>query len=92
MELEAIYAHLDGGVEDPEDSPSGCFPPNSKKCRGALPAADILAEIEMNGPAQWGRLVSAHGPMEVYELDFGGGRKVITHVTWTLEAADKHEH
>jgi hypothetical protein len=90
--LEDIYAHLDGGVEDLEDPPSDCFPPNSKRCRGAASAADILAEIEMNGPAQWGRLVSAHGPMEVYELDFGGGRKVITHVTWTLEAADKHEH
>ena len=91
-ELEAIYAHLDGDVVDPEEPPPGCFPPNSRQCRGALPAAGILAEIDMNGPAQWGRMVSAHGPMEVYELDFGGGRKVITHVTWTLEAADKHDH
>jgi hypothetical protein len=46
----------------------------------------------MNGPAQWGRLVSEHGPQEVYELDFGGGRKVITFVTWTLERAQNHQH
>jgi len=92
QQLEGIYADLDDVDDGDGGDGGGCFPPNSKRCRGALPAADILAEIKMNGPAQWGRLVSAHGPMEVYELDFGGGRKVITHVTWTLEAADKHEH
>lgn len=90
-ELETIYSHLDGSSSAGSGGGS-CFPPNSKACRGALPAADILAEIDMNGPAQWGRLVSDHGPMEVYELDFGGGRKIITHVTWTLEAANKHNH
>ncbi|MCK5499521.1 MAG: hypothetical protein KAI77_09980, partial [Gammaproteobacteria bacterium] len=31
-------------------------------------------------------------PQEVYELDFGGGCKVITFVTWTLERAHNHEH
>jgi hypothetical protein len=91
-QLDTIYAHPDAAGDDEGGGGGGCFPPNSRRCRGAASAADILAEIEMNGPAQWGRLVSAHGPMEVYELDFGGGRKVITHVTWTLEAADKHEH
>ncbi|MEN8207120.1 MAG: hypothetical protein ABFS24_14080 [Pseudomonadota bacterium] len=34
-----------------------------------------------NSHAQWGRLVSKHG-----------GSKVITHVTWTLEHAQNHEH
>jgi len=48
--------------------------------------------MNANGPAQWGRLISAHGPQEVYEMDFGGGRKILTHVTWTLERANDHEH
>jgi len=93
-QLADIYGHLDGSSGGGGDTGGGggCFPPNSKKCNGALPAADILAQIDMDGPAQWGRLVSAHGPMEVYELDFGGGRKIITHVTWTLEAANRHKH
>ena len=53
---------------------------------------DILNSIEANGPAQWGRLISGHGPQETYEVDLGGGRKIITFVTWTLEAAENHTH
>jgi len=91
-ELDSIYSHLDsssvGGGGG--NGGSGCNP-KSPKCNGAS-AADLLASIEMNGPAQWGRLVSQHGPQEVYELDFGGGRKVITFVTWTLEHAYNHKH
>jgi hypothetical protein len=61
------------------------------------PAADHL---DLNNRAAWGKLIghsNGHG-VETYELDFGGGRKIITHVTWTLEAAakrraeEKHEH
>jgi len=91
-ELSIIYTHLDGSSSGSSGGSGGCFPPNSKRCQGQLPVADILADIDMNGPAQWGRLVSAHGPMEVYELDLGGGRKILTHVTWTLEAANRHKH
>ena len=90
-QLEDIYAHLDsdsGGGDDDEDG--GCNP-RARWCNPPS-AADILSQIEMNGPAQWGRLVSEHGPQEVYELDFGGGRKVITFVTWTLEHAARHKH
>jgi hypothetical protein len=38
-------------------------------------------------PGNWGRLVasSKSGHSETYELDLGNGKKVITHVTWTLE-------
>lgn len=90
QQLEDIYSHLDSSGGGGDDGSSGCNP-RSPKCNGAS-AADILANIEMNGPAQWGRLVSEHGPQEVYELDFGGGRKVVTHVTWTLERAHNHEH
>ena len=91
--LVDIYAHLDsdgGGGGGDDDGGGGCNP-RAPWCNAAS-AADILSNIEMNGPAQWGRLVSGHGPQEVYELDFGGGRKVITFVTWTLERADSHEH
>jgi hypothetical protein len=42
------------------------------------------SQIDMDGPGQWGRLVS--GSREeghsTYELDFGGGNKVLTHVFW----------
>jgi hypothetical protein len=88
-QLKTIYKYLDSGG-DGGGGGGGCNP-RSPKCNGAS-AADILASIEMNGPAQWGRLVSGHGPQEVYELDFGGGRKVITFVTWTLERAQNHQH
>jgi hypothetical protein len=85
-QLTDIYAHLDSNDSGGGGS-SGCNP-KSPKCN-PTPAADILDSIEMNGPAQWGRLVSEHGPQEVYELDFGGGRKVVT---WTLERAYNHKH
>ena len=88
-QLSTIYSHLDSSGGSGGGG-GGCNP-RSPKCNGAS-AADILASIEMNGPAQWGRLVSEHGPQEVYELDFGDGRKVITHVTWTLERANNHKH
>jgi hypothetical protein len=80
-QLVRIYEHLDT-VEDPpvdDGGSSGCNP-RSPKCN---PAAV---------PAGWGRLVSKHGPQEVFELDLGNGNKQITHVTWTLEHADNHSH
>jgi len=91
-QLELIYSHSDSSTASGSGSGggSGCNP-KSPKCNG-VSAADILGSIEMNGPAQWGRLVSEHGPHEVYELDFGGGRKVITFVTWTLERSFNHGH
>ena len=60
----------------------GCNP-KSPKCNSASAAG---------GHAQWGQLVSGHGGTEIYERRLGGGRKVITFVTWTLEHADSHEH
>ena len=42
------------------------------------------SQMDLDGPGQWGRLVS--GSREeghsTYELDFGGGNKVLTHVFW----------
>ena len=90
-ELEKIYADLDSDSGGGDDDGGGGCNPRAPWCNPAS-AAKILSQIEMNGPAQWGRLVSEHGPQEVYELDFGGGRKVITFVTWTLEHAARHKH
>ncbi len=47
----------------------------------APPAMD---DVELTGPAQWGRLVkqSRGGHTALYEADFGGGHKVFTFVIW----------
>lgn len=82
--LEEIYAHLDSNGDD--GGSSGCNP-RSPKCNAGGVAAKVLGLIDMAGPAQWGRLISEHGPQEVFELDFGGGNKITTFVTWTLERA-----
>lgn len=86
--LEQIYSHLDAPQVD---GGSGGCNPRSPKCNAngnpRVVAEEVLELIDMSGPAQWGRLVSEHGPQEVFELDFGGGNKIITFVTWTLETA-----
>jgi len=86
-QLESIYNHTEGGGGDG----GGCNP-RSPKCNPGASAADVLAGMDSNGPAHWGRLISEHGPQEVYEMNLGGGRKILTHVTWTLERANDHEH
>lgn len=77
-QLEIIYAHRDTG-NTAGSGETGCNP-RSPKCN---PAA---------APSEWGRLISEHGPQEVFELDLGNGDKTITHVTWTIESADNHAH
>jgi hypothetical protein len=90
--LAEIYDGHDvsGGGGGGGDGGSGCNP-RAPWCNG-VSAADVLAGIEANGPRQWGRLISEHGPQEVYEIDLGRGEKIITHVLWTLERANDHEH
>jgi hypothetical protein len=88
--LLEIYGHDDSSDDGGGSEPKGCNP-KSPKCNangnaGGI-AAEVLELIDMAGPAQWGRLISEHGLQEVFELDFGGGNKVITFVTWTLERA-----
>jgi hypothetical protein len=43
-----------------------------------------MGQNDFDTPAQWGQLVrsAASGRIEVYELDFGRGNKVVTHVLW----------
>lgn len=78
-QLEAIYNHSDTADTGGGSTDGGCNP-RSPKCNGATV------------PSGWGRLVSKHGPVEVFELDLGNGNKILTHVTWTIEHAEKHTH
>jgi hypothetical protein len=75
-QLETIYAHLDGVTTVGSALPQ------------AMPPA--MGQIDFDSPAQWGRLVrsAARGRVHVYELDFGRGHKVITHVFWADPAGD----
>ncbi|HSA94063.1 MAG TPA: hypothetical protein VLE48_13695 [Terriglobales bacterium] len=75
-QLENIYAHLDKTTTVGQ---------TVSKHPNAMNA------IDFEGPGQWGRLVarSRNGGTEVYELDFGGGHKVVTFVIWTLEERDR---
>ena len=71
-QLETIYAHLDAPAL-PAPSPA--------KGNAAPPAFD---QLDLAGPGQWGTLVrsSKDGHIETYELDFGRGYRVVTHVIW----------
>jgi hypothetical protein len=69
-QLEEIYAHGD-----------------STTTVGAALASNTppaMGQIDFDTPGQWGRLVrsTANRRAQVFELDFGGGNKVITHVFW----------
>ena len=79
-QLVSIYAKDDGGGGG--GGGGGSCNPKSPKCNPA----------STPGNSQWGRLMSGHGAVETYVRNLGGGRKVITFVTWTLEHADNHEH
>ena len=80
-ELEIIYAHLDSTTTVKQTINSGKMPP-------------AMADIEISGPGQWGKLIhSSHGGWkETYELDFGGGHKIITHVIWATDEDDDADH
>lgn len=81
QQLAEMYAHLD-------DFNSWSLTGGGQQSLGVPPA---MNEIDFAGPEQWGRLVhlSPSGAYAVFELDFGGGNKVLTHVTWTVERAQQ---
>lgn len=98
-ELAAIYAHLDtSGGGDGGGSGGDCWPPWSKKCQNSEP----MPEKPQGPPAgfdlplpdvdQWGSLIatSRDGGQSTFVKDFGKGYRVFTHVTWTLEVAEKN--
>ena len=70
-QLEIIYAHTD--TTTTVNQLSSKQPP-------------AMTDLELDGPGQWGRLVgeSRSGRSQVYELDFGNGNKIVTHVTWAI--------
>ena len=59
---------------------------------GSAPPA--MGQIDFDTPGQWGRLVgkSRNGRQAVYELDFGQGNMVVTHVFWADPDHDAHQH
>jgi hypothetical protein len=75
-QISTIYAHTD-----------------STTTIGAVtsPAPAAMNNIDLDGPGQWGTLVSQsrNGRVQVFELDFGGGHKIITHVFWADPERDR---
>lgn len=78
-QLIVIYAGSDSGGND-----SSCNP-RSPNCNSTSRPGN-----SNHGKAEWGRLVSGHGGVEVYERALGNGNRLITHVTWTIEHAENH--
>ncbi len=89
--LETIYAHLEdgGGGGGGGGGDKGCKGP-AWKCGGSTPPPPAF-DMELTGIGQWGRLVatSRDGGQSVFVQDFGNGFRVYTHVTWTLEVAER---
>jgi hypothetical protein len=76
-QIENTYAHLDSTTT----IGSGTLP-------NTMPPA--MGQISFDTPGQWGRLVrsSANGRVQVYELDFARGNRVVTHVFWADPESD----
>ena len=76
-ELVTIYSHLDSSTTLSATSLAAKMPP-------------AMRDIDISGPGQWGKLIhSSHaGWVETYELDFGGGHKIITRVIWATDEDD----
>lgn len=73
-QLSSIYAHLDAGAASGGSAASAAPP--------------AMSALVLAGPGQWGHVTSRYpsGKPMTYELDFGRGFKIVTHVFWTLEA------
>lgn len=73
-QLATIYSHLDGSTTVGQSTAAANMPPA---------ALDIIIE----GPGQWGKLIRGGKEQgySTYELDFGGGHRVYTHVIWASE-------
>lgn len=57
-----------------------------------LPSA--MTDLDFSRRGQWGRVIrnDSKGRPAKYELDFGGGRKIFTHVFWADISADTEAH
>ena len=76
-ELVIIYTHLDTTTTVGQTLPHGAG-------QGAGQAPPAMNDIDLAGPEQWGKVIrgSRAQGFTVHELDFGGGHKVFTFVTW----------
>lgn len=81
-ELVTIYSHFDSTTTVSAPTVSK-MPPAANDIHFDPPA--------QLGTAQWGKLVRStnHGRTEVYELNLGRGRKVLTHVIWAEPEEDE---
>lgn len=70
-QLGTIYAHLDSTTTVASSTASAAHPP-------------AMQNMDFTAKSTWGKLVarSKNGLGEVYEQDFGGGHRVVTHVFW----------
>ncbi|HZM93012.1 MAG TPA: hypothetical protein VFB92_06310 [Vicinamibacterales bacterium] len=77
-ELIDIYSHFDSTTTAGASLPK------------AMPPA--MGHIDFDTPAQWGQLVrsSRDGRVQLFELDFGRGHRVVTHVFWADPERDRH--
>jgi hypothetical protein len=80
--LTGLYGTSESTGSSGGEEPTTCNP-RSPKCNSG---------VVLDSPADWGRLVSGHGPKEVYERVISNGLIVVTHVTWTIEHHEEHEH
>jgi hypothetical protein len=78
--LQTMHAHAD------IESASSPRPGRGNGRSGEDLPPPAMGQIDFATPAQWGQLVrsSANRRGQVYELDFGGGHRVITHVLWAV--------
>ncbi len=80
QELNLIYDHDDGFTTATASTDFGIRQVGAAPPREQAGAGD--------SPAEWGRAIhrDAKGRPDVFLKDIGAGRKVLTHVFWTLEA------
>lgn len=96
-QLAAIYSHTDGSAGVDSGGGGNCWPPNSKKCQNNFLPAEAHGgpppdfDLPLPDIDQWGALIatSPDGGQSTFVKDYGNGYRVFTHVTWTLEVAER---
>jgi hypothetical protein len=83
-QIEIIYQHLDSTTTIGQSVDS--------RGNGQTPPA--MNDLDLGGPNQWGRLVSSsrNGRVQVFELDFGNGNRILTHVFWASSEEREEDH
>lgn len=87
-QLVTIYAHSDNATTAIQSTSAAAAQDLEQ-----LPSA--MTNLEFSRPDQWGRVIQSDskGRPAKYELDFGGGRKIYTHVFWAdVTASDAESH